>query len=502
MFRTRAKIMPLLLALFCLWGLTGPDAARAETKSLDQMLEGFNSEPEPQNTGSYDSVLQGFEEKKADPPQDSLDVLKGFEETKSPSPKESVSQDQAFSLPQWLDIEGDLTFRSVANLDANPPAPGQTDHRGLDSLRGEISLQADVELPQNWDFRISGDAFYDAAFSINGRDDYTGPDLASRESQVEFDELWLRGSLLSNLDLKLGRQIVVWGRSDNIRVTDVLNPMDYREPGMTDIEDLRLPVVMTKLDYYPAGLHLSAILLNEIRFNKDPAFGSNFYSAPSRPPEDIKPRSHLDNTEFALSLEQNFSGWDYSLYGAYFYNDNGHLARGNQGIVREHERLYMLGAAVNLVKGNWLFKGEAAWFEGFKFLALPQEEKSRLDLLLGVEYSGIHETTISLEAANRHMFDFDQILENSPENPKEDDFQWALRISRDLMHDRLTMTFLASAFGLGLDQGGFQRLEGEYELTSHWHFIGGLVLYQSGEHRPFEAAGDKDRVFVKLKYSF
>jgi hypothetical protein len=494
--------MPLFLALLCLWGLTAAVYAGAQEESLDQMLKGFETKPKEPKTGSYDSLLQGFEKKKAKTSNDSLDALEGFEKAPPMVSLKNKTPEKGLHLPQWLDVEGDFSFRSVANLDANPPNPGQTDHRGLDSLRGEISLQADVDLPHNWDFRISGDAFYDAAFSINGREDYTGPDLASGESSVEFDELWLRGALFPKLDLKLGRQIVVWGRSDNIRITDVLNPMDYREPGMTDIEDLRLPVAMTKLDYYPDKMHISAILVNEIRFNKEPAFGSNFYSAESRPPNDIKPRSHLDNTEFALSLEQNFSGWDYSLYGAYFYNDSGHLAQTNQGIAREHERLYMLGAAVNMVRGNWLFKTEAAWFEGFKFLALPQEEKSRIDLLLGVEYSGIHETTISLEAANRHMFDFDQVLENSPEKPKEDDFQWALRFSRDLLHDRLTMTFLASVFGLGLDQGGFQRLEGEYELTSHWHLIGGLVLYQSGEHRPFETAGDKDRVFVKLKYSF
>ena len=36
---------------------------------------------------------------------------------------------------------------------------------------------------------------------------------------------------------------------DNLRVTDVLNPMDLRVPGLTDIDDLRLPVTMIKLDY-------------------------------------------------------------------------------------------------------------------------------------------------------------------------------------------------------------------------------------------------------------
>ena len=50
---------------------------------------------------------------------------------------------------------------------------------------------------------------------------------------------------------KLGRQIVNWGRSDTVRVLDVINPLDNREPGLVDIEDLRLPVTMARVDYFP-----------------------------------------------------------------------------------------------------------------------------------------------------------------------------------------------------------------------------------------------------------
>ena len=113
-----------------------------------------------------------------------------------------------------------------------------------------MNLQLDVDLPWDWKGRVAGFGFYDWAYFANGRDDYTDDVRDIYEWEVDFQEVWVQGSLLDDLDLKVGRQIVNWGRSDTLRVLDVLNPLDNREPGLTDIEDLRRPVSMVKADYY------------------------------------------------------------------------------------------------------------------------------------------------------------------------------------------------------------------------------------------------------------
>lgn len=63
----------------------------------------------------------------------------------------------------------------------------------------------------------------------------------------------------------------------------------------------------------------------------------------------------------------------------------------------------MFGPAANVAVGNRLLKSEAAWQDGFMFFIAPGEAFSRFDLLFGLEYSGIRETTISVEVANRHI---------------------------------------------------------------------------------------------------
>ena len=57
--------------------------------------------------------------------------------------------------------------------------------------------------------------------------------------------------------------------------------------------------------------------------------------------------------------------------------------------------------------GNWLFKAEAAYLDGFMFFLTGQETFVRIDLLAGLEYYGFRNTTLSLDMVNRHLVDFD-----------------------------------------------------------------------------------------------
>ena len=95
-----------------------------------------------------------------------------------------------------------------------------------------MMLEIDTKLGKNWSARISGSAAYDAAYDINGRDMYTEDVQDTYISELELLETYVQGSLLRYLDVKAGRQVVVWGKLDNIRVTDILNPLDLREFGV------------------------------------------------------------------------------------------------------------------------------------------------------------------------------------------------------------------------------------------------------------------------------
>ena len=403
-------------------------------------------------------------------------------------------------------IGGELSLKAVANIAHDRPEPGQTDWRGLSSLRARLAVEWDADLSDFLSIHASGYGFHDFAYDINGRDSYTEEVLDAYEKELELTETFVLVSPHSRLDFRFGRQIVVWGNSDNIRVTDVLNPLDFREPGLTDLEYLRLPVTMSRLDYYLGAWRLSGMAIHEIRFDKNPVLGSDYYPFEGPLPPEDKPSNGGADTEWAFSVIGTFSGWDVALYAAEYFNDRAHLemAPSPQGpaLVRRHASLKMVGAAANLALGNWLLKTEAAWQDGFHYFNTGDKTFSRFDILLGVEYSGIRETTVSVEVANRHINGFDDRLKAGPDHEQPDTFVSAIRVVREFWNDTLTATLLAMTYGATGDDGAMQRLQVEYDLRDNLELTAGVVLYQSGDLPEFENIGDNDRIFGEVAYHF
>jgi hypothetical protein len=306
---TACSLMVLIICLFFPLSVCSQ-----EDPGLDEILNGFENDQKPND--ELQKAPDGFEdapgEKKSPEELAEDEILEGFED----ETKEAAALDaEKGSLPDWLSIDGYFKISSVYSYLSHDAAGTDTNWHGLTRLRSELKLELDADLSENWRARVSGHGFYDFAYTINGRDNFTDDVLDNHEKELEFDEVYLQGSLTNDLDLKAGRQIVVWGRSDNIRITDVLNPLDLRWPGLVDIEKLRLPLTMTKLDYYIKGWSLSGVVLHEVRYNRNPEFGSDFFPGLQPLPGKESPREGfaIDNTQFAASLNGIFQGVGYLI---------------------------------------------------------------------------------------------------------------------------------------------------------------------------------------------
>jgi hypothetical protein len=436
------------------------------------------------------------------------DVLGGFEDDEGFDEELDLDRDEPIVDERWWDITGSVSLgSSVAYLDHQSTIG--TNYQGLTRLRTRLNLQLDLDLPYDWNLRMAGFVFYDFAYLIEGRSRFTNDVLDTHEWDRDFQEAYLQGSLLDRLDVKIGRQIVNWGRSDNIRVLDRLNPIDFTEPGLVDIEDLRRPVAMARLDYHlTPNWTITGIAIPEIRFNKDAAYGSEFYPAAFPPPHEAYPSDYNGNTEWAAAISGIFRGWDISFHFADIYED---LARLELvpitpvtpfGVQLHHSRLKMVGAGGNYTFGSWLFKGEAAWFDGIQFFV--GDEKSRLDSMMGIEYYGFTDATVAFEFAHRHIFDFEEGLRAFPDFAKEDSFEYSFRYTAEWMHARLQTTFIALVFGEYAQDGSLIRLQGDYTIRDGLVATMGIVLYQDGNGKrlPFNQWNRNDRLFFELKYSF
>lgn len=438
-------------------------------------------------------------------------------------------------LARRVDLSGSIASGAVVGLlhhevphGDRPAAPGDPlDQLGRDSNWGGLTrldldglLRLDVELPRAWEIRAEALGWYDFAYRIRGRGDYGGQVLDVYEWQVDTGELYLAGPLHEYVDLTIGRKVVNWGRSDTFRVVDVVNPLDNKEPGLVDIEDLRRPRAMVKLDAARGPWNAEALLVVENRFDRGPPPGGDFYPNLSRfaPTPGfivifpVESESNFARSPgFAGRIEGNFSGWDIGLFGAWS-DETGRtidVVDPPTGLRLEPNRFGMLGVAGNVTRGAWLAKLELAWLSELRILRpaasgpipLSSDDKQRIDSMIGLEWYGPDSLTAALEIVNRHWLD----LPRSPvleEFFEQSTFETALRISRPFFRERLDVTLLGVVLGERAQDGGLFRASAEWELADAWRTEAGILIFVDGPQKGIGAYDSNDRIYLELKYDF
>jgi len=150
-------------------------------------------------------------------------------------------------------------------------------------------------LMSNFQFYLEVHPFYDAAWDINTkrlsrhnrgclgirRDDYAwrshapegsvGGYTANRDvlSTNVNTPYWRQKSLLREMwfrytkgpwELKAGKQIVTWGKTDGFKLLDFINPTDLRHFSIDDMEDSKIPIWMINARYYFPNYHNIQVL--------------------------------------------------------------------------------------------------------------------------------------------------------------------------------------------------------------------------------------------------
>ena len=482
------KLYKIRLFVFALISLL---SLQSHADEVDEAMSGFDDEPVTvtQEKSVEDVLLDGFDDisvTAADDHKSAEDeLLDGFEDDASTS---SEIDDEPSSFVPGL--TGELTQQIAYSLYNEKP------HDNISSFKSSLFLDYEHKFENGFKFKANAKAYYDAIYDIKGSEKFAQDELDELRSEVELFDAYIEGKITDNFDMKLGRQVVVWGRSDTIRVTDVLNPLDKRRPGMVDIEDLRLPVAMAKFDYFVGDWRVTPIAILEQRFSKKPPFGSIFYPLPFAAPDD---KDYSDVT-YALSVGGEFPGWDVNFYAARIHDDEGHVVLSSQTSIH-HDKVNMFGTALNILSGSWLFKTELAYFDGLKYTTAPDKSFNRTDLLLGVEYNGIADTLISYDWVHRSLDDHDERLLNELNPLNKHSYQHAFRVSSDFMNASLTANYLLSLNGEKLDEGGFQRAWVTYELGEGINTNIGVVDYIGGS-LVFDEYEDNDMIFADIAYSF
>ena len=129
---------------------------------------------------------------------------------------------------------------------------GGDDHQLVSS---ENLLQVEMDAMLHPNLMVYGEfrGIYDAVYDLRSDSEGWGRDYAgSRDilsTEYKLRALYM-DTTLGDCDFRIGKQQVVWGETDGLRLMDIINPLDMRRQFVTrNWEDIRIPVTMVKAVY-------------------------------------------------------------------------------------------------------------------------------------------------------------------------------------------------------------------------------------------------------------
>lgn len=389
---------------------------------------------------------------------------------------------------------------------------------------------------------------HDLAYSLY-RDDYDLYTLHAYESLFQLREAWVAAAL-GAFEVTVGRQIVAWGEGDAISPLDVVNPRDLREPGLADLDDIRIPVLASRLGWFKGSHRVEAMVVHEADFGlrgpprgpfsplpwliEDQLGGSPEAKALKAGGIDVVERFDAIPLDFAhkqdrfdLALQQAYLRWvykgpgiDLGLYAASVLDQQGvmvfsaeqqtdMMGKVLQGstepmaLTLDHRRYEVLGTSGAWAYGSWLAKWEVGFERRHPYNAgtFPKVEVARSDVvsaMLGVSYTGIEDTTLAIEGSKATLLDKPDGLLFPIDQP-----MIMARAMHQALRGDLTLLAAGSMMGLTAQYGWLARAEASYKLIEALKLTLGYITYQPTDRLgPFAGLSEHDRLFLRLRWDF
>ena len=383
--------------------------------------------------------------------------------------------------------------------------------RGMEKINSEVFFQFQGSPSDNSKIKLNGAVDYDWGSWLN--DAYA---LGSPDAEFELKDLFVDLTADNGLWIRLGNQIVARGELESAKITDVVNPIDISAPGQVEFKDIRVQVPALFVSAPLGNATVEVILTNEAGADKlgtaepgsafDYSILNNqmFASLPDGMTVQTEEREPNKTWEAIGRVNYKLNGGDISVTaGEINWNQNSLQAVAESvPLIMQYgfDRVKMFGLSGNIVRGNYLFRYEAALNDGRKFQnvnpLIGWSEHQELVSGVGVEYSGLSNTVLSFEINNSNIVNY----------------------SRDLLPDENETGLVVQARWSGLNDllsvyGAFNQLSGdnstistffaEYALTDDVKLDARIITYDASSNFDlFYNFKDQDVIKGSIKYSF
>lgn len=374
------------------------------------------------------------------------------------------------------------------------------EHWSMARARAELTAQGGS---QGVKWKISGRADADAVFAI---DSGFYPDAVRRDQQYQFDlrETYLDFSA-GDVDIRLGRQHIVWGEMVGLFFADVVSARDLRTFYLPDFEQLRIPQWAARAEYYFGDTHAELVWIPVPSYDRIGKPGAEFYPLPlpqgTRVRGEVKPDNTLGNGNWGARLSRLVGGWDVSG----FYYRSLDVAQtfyqiGNEFEPR-HDRITQIGGTMAKDFGEFVLKGEMVHARGRKYNTFNPVlnpdglvAQNTMDYAFGVDIPAFRDGRVNLQYFGRRTFDH---------NPA---------IGLDRVEDGASIllnTKLATAWeGEVLYVSMLKRTDFMlrprviWSASKNWRLVFGADVFGGDATGAFGRYSDRDRVYTEARWSF
>jgi hypothetical protein len=352
-------------------------------------------------------------------------------------------------------------------------------------------------------------------------------DVEIRRSGLELRELYL-DLHFRVVDIRAGRQIVRWGVVEGARVTDEINPLDFHEFILRDVNDRYIPLWMVKTDLYAGDTTLEGLWIPDLRTHEPAARESEWEQFRFLPGMDV-PAKTVKNSEWALRVSRLVGGWD--LSASYFstWDDFPIAFRTLEGtgqfsvspevvFTPRVGRLHIYGATLSTTVGRMILNAEAAWVEDKLFgtrldagstgsVQFGETQKNFLKYAVGLDFS-LLATEWSFQVLQHRIAAWEPTM-----IPDRVDTVYGAFVRKGLLHDRMIVQMLLLRFRN--DREWLARPRMEYGLTQRVKLSVGFDLLRGNisDAKPgqeplpgqFHFVGfftNHSRMYTELQYSF
>lgn len=389
---------------------------------------------------------------------------KSYSDDATPSPRDASTAPSAltFHLPNGPSTSAATPAQNTTPLRSGPSLPHVSRISGFVNMRGAVDTSRDNAFEHTRALRkrvhveakIQGPSDKGDVFAlVSGRSDllWFGTRSDWKDWDLDLHEAYVQWSP-GPMELRLGKQIVRWGKADQFSPVDVLNPEDLREGITWDVEDRKIPVWMARMRAFRGPLNLEAVLVpffepHDVNlFGTDWAVFGHLASAlaaePLVPPplkEAVKslevrrrePPQTLENFQWGGRLTAQTHGWDVAVSTFHGFDPMVHIVRfplenihvdgsfssetlenalrtgvftGPELEVR-HKRTQMIGFDFETTWKNIGLRGEAAYFSALSFLTdeLTSTSFPAFSGVVGMDHAGTNDWYANLQLAYQRI---------------------------------------------------------------------------------------------------